>query len=74
MRSQNNFKFNELKNTCDDIIILGLGGVITEELSSISMKTDEIKLSVSSVESDFKSSMNVQKLELENQILFLQWL
>ena len=63
-----NLRINELKNTCDDIIILGLGGVITEELSSISMKTDEIKLSVSRVESDFKNDMSVQKIQLENQI------
>ena len=63
-----NLRINELKNTCDDIIILGLGGVITEELSNISMKTNEIKLSVSRVESDFKSDMSVQKIQLENQI------
>lgn len=63
-----NLRINELKNTCDDIIILGLGGVITEELSSISMKTDEIKLSVSRIESDFKNDMSVQKIQLENQI------
>lgn len=63
-----NLKINELKKTCDDIIILGLGGVITEELANINIKSDEIKLSVSKVESDFKNDMSVQKIELESQI------
>ena len=60
-----NLKINELKNTCDDIIILGVGGVITEELANISIKSNEIKLSVSKVENDFKNDMSIQKLELE---------
>ena len=63
-----NLKINELKNTCDDIIILGVGGVITEELANISIKSNEIKLSVSKIENDFKNDMNLQKLELEGQI------
>ena len=63
-----NLRINELKKTCDDIIILGLGGVIIEELANISIKSDEIKLSVSKVESDFKNDMSVQKIELESQI------
>lgn len=63
-----NLRINELKKTCDDVIILGLGGVITEELANINIKSDEIKLSVSKVESDFKSDMSVQKIEFENQI------
>lgn len=63
-----NLRVNELKNICDDIIILGVGGVITEELANISIKSDEIKLSVSKVESDFKNDMSIQKIELEGQI------
>ena len=63
-----NLKINELKNTCDDIIILGVGGVITEELANISIKSNEIKLSVSKVESDLKNDMGFQKIELEDQI------
>lgn len=63
-----NLKINELKNTCDDIIILGVGGVITEELANISIKSNEIKLSVSKVEEDFKNDMSIQKLELKGQI------
>ena len=63
-----NLRLNELKKTCDDIIILGLGGVLIEELASINIKSDEIKLSVSKVESDFKSDMSVQKIEFNKQI------
>lgn len=63
-----NLRVNELKNTCDDIIILGIGGIITEELANISIKSDEIKLSVSKVESDFRNDMSIQKIELEKQI------
>ena len=53
-----NLKINELKNTCDDIIFLGVGGVITEELANINIKSNEIKLSVSKVESE---SDNIDK-------------
>lgn len=63
-----NLRINELKKTCDDIIILGLGGVLIEELANINIKSDEIRLSVSKVESDFKNDMSVQKIELESQI------
>lgn len=63
-----NLRINELKKTCDDVIILGLGGVITEELANINIKSDEIKLSVSKVESDFKNDMSIQKIEIESQI------
>lgn len=63
-----NLRLNELKQTCDDIILLGLGGVLIEELGKISVKSDEIKLSVSKVESNFKSEMSTQKIEIEGQI------
>ena len=63
-----NLRLNELKSTCDDVILLGLGGVLIEELGKINVKSDEIKLSISKVESSFKSEMSVQKIELESQI------
>ena len=63
-----NLRINELKKTGDDVIILGLGGVITEELANINIKSDEIKLSVSKVKSDFKNDMSTQKIEIESQI------
>lgn len=61
-------KVNEVKTACDDIIILGLGGAITEELARIDVKSDEIKLSVSNVESSFKGEMSLQKIEFEKQL------
>ena len=63
-----NLRITELKNLCDDIIFLGVGGVIIDELSKIGIKSNEIKLSVSSVESSLKSDLSVQKLELGGQI------
>lgn len=46
--AQYSLRINELKNTVDDIIILGMGGSISEELSRISMKSNEISLKVES--------------------------
>ena len=37
-------------------------------MANISIKSDEIRLSVSKVESDFKNDMSVQKIEIESQI------
>ena len=59
-----NLRINELKNTCDDIIILGLGGTIIDELANISIKSDEIKLSVSKVEQEYKEGIK----ETEDEI------
>ena len=59
-------KINEIKNTCDDIIILGMGGVITEELSRIDMLSDEIKLSVSKVETNFRDELESQGEDIQN--------
>lgn len=63
-----NLRINELKNTCDDIIFLGIGGILSEQLAQISMKSNEIKLSVHKVESTFTSDLSLQKIELEGQI------
>ena len=63
-----NLKINELKNTCDEIVFLGIGGVVSEKLAQISMTSNQIKLSVSSVESTFNSELNAQKAELESQV------
>ena len=61
-----NAKVNEIKNTCDDIIILGIGGVITEELSRIDVLSDQIKLSVSKVETDFRDELKSQDEDIQN--------
>lgn len=63
-----NLRINELKNTCDDIIFLGIGGILSEQLAQMTMKSNEIKLSVHKVESTFTSDLSLQKIELEGQI------
>lgn len=66
--SKYNLRVNELKNVCDEIIFLGVGGTLLERLAQISIKSDEIKLSVNRVESNFTSDLNLQKTEIEGQI------
>ena len=66
--AQYNLKINEFKNTSDDIIFLGVGGAIIEKLTKINMDSNEIRLSVSTVESNFTSELSLQKLELKGQI------
>ena len=50
-------KVSDIKSSCDNIIVLGMGGVITDALSRIDMTSDEIKLSVSSIETDLKENV-----------------
>ncbi|MGL5767224.1 MAG: hypothetical protein ACRCX8_16450 [Sarcina sp.] len=61
-------RINELKNTCDNVMLLGMGGIISEELAKISIKSDEIMLSVSRVESTFKSDSSIAKIEMSKQV------
>ena len=61
-------EINTLKNTIDEIIFLGIGGVISEELAKISMKSDEIVLSVNKVEEKVDNDTAYIKNELTNQI------
>ena len=61
-------RITELKNVCDNIIFLGVGGVMVDELSKISVKSDEIRLSVSKTENNLRSDINLQKVELKGQI------
>ena len=63
---------NELKNSCDDCIFLGAGGRITEELAQISMKSDEILLSVSKTEEDIRSNLSIEKNLLQGNITDLR--
>ena len=63
-----NLKINEFKNTCDDFILLGFGGVISEKLALVSMKSNEIKLSVSSTESNLSNKLNEQNKVLNKEI------
>lgn len=66
--AQYNLRINEFKNTCDDIIFLGFGGTVVDKLAQLSVESDEIRLSVSKVESSFTTELSLQKLELEGQI------
>lgn len=45
-----NITINDIKNTIDEIIFLGVGGTVSEELARIGVKSDEISLNVSKVE------------------------
>lgn len=53
-----NEKIMTLKNTCDEVILLGAGGEIIEELAKIDMKSNEISLSVKEVTSNYKNDLN----------------
>ena len=63
-----NTAINLLKNTCDDAILLGAGGSISEELARIGIKTGEIVLSVSKVEETVKENTEFLKGEIKDQI------
>lgn len=63
-----NVEINKLKNTVDEVIFLGSGGKITEELANINIKSDEIALSVSKVEETVKNDTEFIKGELVEQI------
>ena len=66
-----NVAINNLKNTCDNAILLGAGGSIIEELARIGIKSDEIVLSVSKVEEDTRDGFNNVKEELKSEIKVL---
>lgn len=59
---------NTLKNTLDEIIFLGTGGTISEELARIGIKSDEIVLSVNKVEQKVDNDTAFIKNELVGQI------
>lgn len=63
-----NVVINTLKNTIDELIFLGAGGTISEELARIEMKSDEIVLSVSKVEQKVDNDTAFIKEELVEQI------
>lgn len=63
-----NVAINTLKNTLDEIIFLGTGGIISEELARIGIKSDEIVLSVSKVEESIKEESASLRKELTDEI------
>lgn len=56
-----NSKINETKNLVDEYIFLGVGGDLIEEIGKLTVKQDEISLSVSRTESSLKNSLNIEK-------------
>lgn len=66
--SKCNTDVTTLKNTVDDFIFLGTGGKIIEELARISIKSDEIVLSVSHSEEIAKSTLGIEKNILQGQV------
>lgn len=57
-----------LKNTIDDIVFLGVGGKLLEQIAQMSVKSNNILLSVSQVEQTLKNSLNIKKSSLQTQI------
>lgn len=57
-----------LNTTIDDIMLLGIGGVLTEALARIGMTTDGIRLSYSKLETKMKNNLSLEKADLQRQI------
>ena len=63
-----NSKLTETKNLVSDYIFLGVGGDLIEEIGKISVKQDQISLSVSKTESSLKNSLNLAKALVQDII------
>lgn len=63
-----NSKLTETKNLVSDYIFLGVGGDLIEEIGKISVKQDQISLSVSKTESSLKNSLNLAKSLIQDII------
>ena len=63
--AQYNLKIQELKGTCDEVVILGTGGKIIEEIAKIGIKSDEIELSVQQTEKDTDSKISDAKAAIK---------
>ncbi|HBH3652754.1 TPA: tail fiber domain-containing protein [Clostridioides difficile] len=62
--SKYNIKINELKNVLDNIILLGAGGSISEELANFNMKSNQITMSVQETEKNIKSEIKILSDEI----------
>lgn len=63
--SQYNLKIQELKNSCDEVVLLGTGGKIIEEIAKIGIKSDEIELSVMESEKTTDGKIASAKSEIK---------
>ena len=65
-----NLEINECKNTIDECIFLGIDGLLIEEISSITLAQDNIKLEVKKVENHIDTE--VSRIELEQGNISLE--
>ena len=66
-----NLAINECKNTID-YVFLGIGGFLIEEVSNITLKQDEISLSVKKIENDYITSSELTQTSDSIKMSFLQ--
>ena len=66
-----NLAINECKNTVD-YVFLGVGGFLIEEVSNITLKQDEISLSVKKIENDYITSSEMTQTSDNIKMSFLQ--
>lgn len=66
--AQENLRINELKNVVDDIIILGVGGSISEEIAKINVKSNEISLSVQNTEKNLSSEISIMQGQIASKV------
>lgn len=60
-----------LKNTIDEMIFLGIGGTLTEELARIGIKSNEIQLSVNKTEEYIKDESASIREDVSKEVLEL---
>lgn len=65
-------KLTKLKNICDEIIFLGTGGTLYEEITKITMTAGGIHTKISSIEENIKSNLSLEKGILNQHVKDLQ--
>lgn len=65
-------KLTKLKNICDEIIFLGTGGTLYEEITKITMTAGGIYTKISSIEENIKSNLSLEKGILNQHVMDLQ--
>lgn len=65
-------KLTKLKNICDEIIFLGTGGTLYEEITKITMTAGGIHTKISSIEENIKSNLSLEKGILNQHVQDLQ--
>ena len=65
-------KLTKLKNICDEIIFLGTGGTLYEEIVKINITAGGIYSKISSMEENIKSNLSLEKGILNQHVKDLQ--